>query len=130
MNQELEKKIDTILQAMLVTIDLPQYNNAMVVAQCCIDIINENKEVTLIDIERLLRRTKSRVRLVGLPLKLYGDQYTAQRPHDETFYEFGLWVEMNGPEELKNMFQRFKLSVNDVDVSLERTGFLFMNQPG
>jgi len=129
MNDEITKIINDKLKDINTIIDNPQYNNAGFVSQIIMDMMVEFP-IKFADIEMLFRKMQSRVRLIGLPLKLYNGQYIAKRPNDETFYEYGLWVGMNGPEELAKLFKDSKLSEADIDVNLDKTGFLFMGKSG
>jgi len=122
-----KETINKILLEMHEEIKFPTKNNAMAVAQYCSDMMNDH-HVTLADIEQLLREMHSRVILIGIPLKIYGDKFISRRPNNDELYGFGLWVAMNGPEELKHDLQTFCLTDADIDISLENTGFLFIKQ--
>ena len=107
-------------------IDLPEYNNALVVSQHLMESIQQFS-ISLNTIEKILRRLQSRIYLVGLPLSFYKDwDYQARLPNSKYLYDYGLWVEMNGPEELEKIIQRAN---NIVDRSLKKTGFLFLKGP-
>jgi hypothetical protein len=110
-------------------IDLPEYNNAMIAGQYIMEAMT-TYNMTLADIEDLLRELSSRVCLIGLPLSFFADcepsckvpegySIVPMLPNGKKF-KYGLWVEMNGLDALKKLTEK----LTDIDRSLKDTGFL------
>jgi hypothetical protein len=111
-------------------INQPKYNHAGTVSQFLVEGIKHG--ATLSEAEKILREIESRVRLIGLPLHIYGEEYVSRIPipGNEKTFKYALWVGMNGPIEIKKDLEKFKLNPTDVDMSLEETGFLVAGQKG
>ncbi len=140
--------IKEVLKKMNKIIDQPQYNNAMVVAQTIMELM-KNNEMTLSQAEQTLREMKSRVYLLGLPLHVFNSgktalalkkdikpencpppthKYISKLPDNDEFFQHALWVCMNGKKDVQDTIKNFKLKENDLDLTLERTGFLYINE--
>lgn len=110
-------------------IDLPEYNNAMIAGQYIMEAMT-TYNMTLADIENLLRELSSRVYLIGLPLSFFaGCEPSCKVPEGYSIVpmlpngkqvKYGLWVEMNGEDALKKLTEK----LTDMDYSLKDTGFL------
>lgn len=109
-------------------IDTPQFNNAMAVGQMLIEIL-QDLDTNLSTIEAEFRRINSRIRLVGLPLRFYKNEYLkAILPKQEKSFDYGLWIGMNGPQEIMEMLDQNEVSLDDTDTSLLNTGFLTIKE--
>lgn len=106
-------------------LNLPEYNNAIIVGQYLIDAICDFK-ISLFDIETLFRKIESRVYLVGLPISFFSDsnEYVSRIPGDKNDrnLKYALWVEVNGKEALDRLIEERKLF--DIDREMKETGFL------
>lgn len=114
-----EKYISTINNL----INFPELNNAAAIGQIIIDMITELK-TDLPTIETALRKSNSKIYLVGLPLKFYGPNYSAIFPKQTKCFDFALWIGLNGPEEITHLLEKNNISLDDTDISLLNTGFL------
>lgn len=110
-------------------IDISQYNNAMEVSEYILKAIRDFG-ITLSEIEKILRAINSRVYLIGFPLSWYntGDQKFKSRDLDKNNCNFALWVEVNGSDTLEEIIKKYKWTEQDIDRSLEKTGFLMVAQ--
>jgi len=120
--QQCISTIDTI-------ITIPTLNNAAAVGQIIIDIIIKFKS-NLPNIESALRSINSRVYLIGLPLKFFGPHVIAIMPPENIHCDFGLWIGLNGPDEITNLLATNSIARDDTDMSLTKTGFLFFKKLG
>jgi len=126
MNDKVLKKRLEVLNGL---IEAPQFNNAGVVGKTLVEAIKLG--ASLPQAEKIFREMESRIRLIGLPMKIYSPSLcTSQLPERAETFEYGLWVAMNGPEELQETLKKFKLKPEDVDIGLEKTGFLIAGEDG
>ena len=143
-----ETTIKSTLKYILEIIDKPIYNNAGVVCQVIAGLM-QKYDLTLPRAEQILRDLKSRVYLLGLPLRIYESdktkltlrkdlkpeeiphitgKYTAILPGRDERFEYALWVCMNGKEEVPKTLKSYELTFNDIDLTLEQTGLLTIKE--
>lgn len=126
-NDKVKEEFFELLQI----IDISPYNNAMTVSQVLMNCY-KNYNLTLPEAETLFRTYKSRIHLVGLPMKFFENscKYHLINPPNKKLKfkpmignkqkKFGLWIEMNG----KNQLEKIISKCNKVDRNLNNTGFL------
>ena len=123
MNQDLKEYLIRMHQV----INLPDYNNAMIVAQHILEAI-EKFEITIFEFESALREVKSRVHLLGLPLRVFNQGYRSWLPPNANKdYPYALWICMNGFDEISKTLEDFKIEETDIDKNLSKTGFLIVD---
>lgn len=124
MNQEHKRHFLSMCEE----IDIPSHNNAMVAADYITRAI-KRFSLSLAEIEVILRKLNSRVYLIGFPLSFYnkGDhKFVSRFPFQEENLNFALWIEMNGSDSLEKILEEQGWTDDDVDRSLEKTGFLMV----
>jgi len=129
---------------MIEIIEKPQYNGTdklSIVSNFLIEFTNEHN-LTLSIAENIFRSLDSKVWLLGIPLhvlnrelkdtiaeknadiNLKKKKYLAILPKDDKFYDYGLWICLGRYEEIQLILDKFNITINNTDQSLENTGFL------
>lgn len=115
---------------MIEIVDLPEYNNAMIISQYIVDAM-KIYSLSLSDIENILRSLKSRIYLIGFPLSFYNTEkyiFISKLPKEDKNFEYALWIEVNGLDALESFLEDNGWTDNDVDRSLKNTGFLMLEE--
>ncbi|KKP39659.1 MAG: hypothetical protein UR28_C0005G0032 [Candidatus Peregrinibacteria bacterium GW2011_GWF2_33_10] len=119
--------IEKIRQALTIlerTIKQPQYNNATVVAQFLVNVFNEIGRSDLAEVEKLLRDNDSRIYLIAVPVKFFGNQYESRLPNFSNTLNYALWICMNGLTEALVILSQHGTSTKKNEENLVNCGFL------
>jgi hypothetical protein len=107
--------------------ELPPYNNAMVVAQFALDAIRAEYMQGLDQFEACLRDAGSKVHCIAAPLAFFPDHERLRIIHptlpSETL-RYALWAGVNGPNEAVQVRGKLGISSGDNMARLAITGFL------
>lgn len=121
-----EDKLAYVSRMIQIT-DIPGYNNCAIVSQYIMEAVKDHG-IGFPEIEGMLRLLNSKIYLIGLPLFFFKNKYSviSRLPHTDEFFQYALWIELNGKPAIDDLIKRNNLT--DVDISLTKTGFLCLDQ--